>query len=315
MAFQTGSVNSLADIQTTIRTFLQANGWSWDSGNSVIYKDQIFIKFVAPAGDKCLFTAQTAITGGTSASQNVGLGRLAPADTGGFVSGVIVYPATYYMFLDSDEFYFVLLHSSNIYQFVMWGKSSLNVGAGGTGTYISGSVSNLAPYSSAGSGSQIALYNTGGGTNAWWGQQCPAPFWRNTSDVGSGYGITNDFVHTNLDGATWDASNGATQRVWVGASSISNLITVMPNIWNGESPFLPVRCYKIRPSNMSSLVVDLKNARYCRIDNFVDGEIITIGSDQWQIFPFYKRDNVNRNGLTQQATHSGTLGWAIRKVV
>lgn len=311
MAYQTGSVNSLSDIQTVIQTFLQANGWSWDSGNSVIYKDQIFIKFVAPASDKCLFRAQTAITGGTSAPQDLGLGRMAPSASGyGFVSGAIVYPATYYMFLDSNEFYFVLLHSTNIHQFVMWGKSSLNVG--GTGTYISGSVSSSAPTSS-GTGSQIALTNTVGGDTSWYGSQCPAPFWRTISN--NNYIVMNDFVHTEIDGATWDVSSGTGYRTCVGASSVSNLISVVPNTWNGESPFLPLRCYKIRPSSMSSLVVDLKNARYCRIDNFTDDEIITIGTDEWQIFPFYKRDNTNRNGVSYGGTHTGTLGWAIRKVV
>ena len=67
MAYQTGTLNNLADIQTVIRVFLTDNGWTWDSGASTIHKDAVFVRFIAPTTDKVLFVATTALSGGADA--------------------------------------------------------------------------------------------------------------------------------------------------------------------------------------------------------------------------------------------------------
>lgn len=316
MAYQTGSVNSLADIQNVIQTFLTANGWTWDSANSTIYKNNLYVKFIAPSGDKVLFRAMTALTGGTSPIRDVGMGRMAHTDNATFMSAVITYPATYFLFLDSDEFYCIINYNVTMYQFVTWGQSTVDVGAEATGMFISGSVNSVATYSGAGAGANIGLTATTGGYNSWWAQRSAAPFWTTNLDTTGGYDQTNDFVHTTIDGATWNLHNsGGSNTLFVGAGANGNIIQYLPNVWNGESPFLPVRIYKMRPESKSSLVAELKNARYCRIDNFNDQETVSIGSNEWMVFPFFRRDMLNRNGATSYANHTGTFGWAIRKIL
>jgi len=59
--------------------------------------------------------------------------------------------------------------------------------------------------------------------------------------------------------------------------------------------------------------VDLQNARTLRVDNYDPGQIITLGDDQWRIYPFYRKNADQRDGTTSSGgDHSGTMGWAIR---
>ena len=84
-----------------------------------------------------------------------------------------------------------------------------------------------------------------------------------------------------------------------------------PSAWNGESPLLPIQAYVWRASAKCSLVVDMRHARYLRIDNYEPGQIITLGGDSWKVYPFYRKASSARNGGIG-IDHTGTFGWAIR---
>lgn len=312
MAYQTGVLNTVSDIQLTIRNFLTSNGWTWDAASSTIYKDSIYIGFVAPASDKILFQAKSQLTGGLNAPKTAGVGRFIN-DMPSATSGVITYPCEYFAFLDNDEFYFIVNFNSSYYQYVMWGKSSIDVGSNGLGTYISGSVTTAGPYASVSTGSGIQI-TPAGSDGPWYGLRSAAPFWMTRVIIGNGFDLACDMIHTDLDGVTWDLSTGDTiTRYYAGGSTVGAKMQVLPSAWSGESPLLPLRAYKMRSSNICSLVLDLKNARYCRIDNYNDKEELVIGSETWVVFPFFKRNVAQRNGGTL-IDHTGTMGWAIRKV-
>lgn len=306
MAYQTGTVSSLTDIQTTIQAFLVANGWTWDVGSSTIHKDSMFIGFITTT-DKALFQARASL-GSSPVAQSVGVGRINVSGAP-FGTLALTFPATYWMFLSNDEFYFVINYEVTRYQYVTWGKSTIDVGSA-TGTFTSGTVNSSSSLSA--SYSTIAISPSSGGANGWWGYKSTAPFWDTALTV-SDTNLTSDFVHTNINGDSWILHNGATNQVSIGVTHSSNLISTLPNSWNGESPLLPIRAYKRMPESKISLVLDLQNARYCRMDNFNDKEIISIGTDEWQIFPFHRRNMSLRDGDTG-IDHTGTFGWAIRKV-
>lgn len=318
MAYETGTLNNLAEIQTVILTFLTDNGWTWDAGASTIYKDSMFVRFIAPTADlKVLFKGTTALTGGVNAPLAVGLGRL---NYDGYVPAILTFPATYWAFLNDDEFYFVVRYDVAKYQYVMWGKSTVtNLGAGATGTYISGSCPELAPsayYQPISSSIYIDAYGSVVGYPTLHGMVTPAPFWESCIGDGmfSGGNTPNrsvSFVNVDNTLSGWTVSNGLSA---VGNGYAGNLQSVTPNAWNSEAPLLPLRCYKRMDESKVMLVVDLHHARQCRVDNFNDAEIISIGSDDWQIFPFHRKDIANRNGGVN-IDHTGTFGWAIRKVI
>lgn len=315
MAYQTGSANSLADIQNVIQTFLTANGWSWDSGSTTIYKGTMFVKFIAPTADKVLFRGKTALSGGTDTPNDVGMGRFMD-NTSGNVPAILTFPCTYFAFLDSDEFYFIVNYDVVRYQFVAWGKSTIDTGTNGTGMFITGSVCQryvTGGYGSLGCGIDMTIYgNTG--NMPWYGFKSVSPFWDHTQQTGAGTDQRNSFIHTDFGSPDWSLAwyDGSYYQM-VGNKDMQDLIGVIPNAWNGESPLLPFRVYRRRTEAKVSLVADFKNSRKCRIDNFNDQEIITIGADQWQIFPFHKRSMTSRNA-GYWVDHTGTFGWALRKV-
>ena len=324
MAYQTGVVNSLVDIQTAIRLFLVANGWTWAGGK--IHKAQMFVEFLDPTADKVLFRATTALTGDVNAPYASGLGSLARVATGNIPSP-ITFPATYWAFVSDDEFYFVLNYDTTKYQYVMWGMSTINLGVGATGMYISGTANDLQTsnsYFNLGSGISI-----GAGGNSTpnpyisGGNRAAAPFWKtkagnNTSQTNNCPNLNADFVHNAVGAsASWLISEqdvDASYFNYIGNAHAGNIQAVLPNVWNGESPFLPIRAYKPVGSSKIALLVDLQHARQCRIDNFADNEIVVIGADEWQVFPFHRRNMSARNGGTS-IDHTGTFGWAIRKVM
>ena len=324
MAYQTGVVNNLVDIQTAIRLFLVANGWTWSGGGGgpVLHKDQIFVKFITPTADTVMFVGTTALSGGSDTPRQVGMGRMVYSGIGN-VPALITFPATYWAFLNDDEFYFILNYDTTRYQFVTWGKSTLDVGAGATGMFIAGTVNELLTYGGyANISAGITISANGGGLSSIHSRRSAAPFWdssqnANSTSMSSYTDLTASFVHSNLGGASWrlgvQPSNDATRWDYPGNGYAGNLQSVLPNAWNGESPFLPLRAYRLVAETKISLVLDLRHARQCRIDNFSDNEIVTIGTDEWQVFPFHRRNVAARNGGSS-IDHTGTFGWAIRKV-
>lgn len=315
MAYQTGSANSLADIQNVIQTFLTANGWTWNSGSSIIYKDQMFVKFIAPADNRVLFQGTTALSGGVNTPRNVGMGRLIDPSN---ITADLTFPCTYFAFLSDDEFYFIVNYDVVRYQFIAWGNGHINTGVNASGMFITGSTNELNPaagYSGLGCGIDMGLTGNSGNMPLY-GYRSAAPFWDHVQGTGSSNYMDgrNSFVRSDLGTPNWSLSiyDGSYYQM-PGIRYLSDLLGVIPNVWNGESPLLPFRAYRRLAETKISLVADMKNARHCRIDNFNDQEIITIGSDQWQIFPFHKRSMTSRNA-GYLIDHTGTFGWALRKV-
>lgn len=315
MAYQTGTVNSLADIQTVIQTFLTGNGWTWDAGSSTIYKGTVFVQFVAPTADKVLFRGTTALSAGLLTGNTVGMGRMV-TPTGSNLPVPLTFPADYWAFLNDDEFYFVVRYDVVRFQFVTWGKSSVDVGAAGAGTYLSGTVTG-ADFASVGdlAAGIVITPSTGGSSASSYGSRSTAPFWMTAQNTARN--LTTDYVHTDFGTPSWDlgVTTGGTYAS-VGNRYAGNLQSVIPNAWNGESPLLPIRAYKRLSESKIALVLDLQHARQCRVDNFNDAEVISIGSDQWQVFPFHRKNFAARNGGGEHGyiDHTGTFGWAIRKV-
>jgi len=123
----------------------------------------------------------------------------------------------------------------------------------------------------------------------------------------------SDTVHVNLDGIVWAG-------VPLPASEIGEVRAVRaavphiarsPSPWNQDAPLIPITCYMTRASSKASLVVDVRNARYIRVDNYVPGDILSLGSERWRVYPWFKKNSEARSGGNGIA-HSGTYGWAIR---
>ena len=111
-----------------------------------------------------------------------------------------------------------------------------------------------------------------------------------------------EFINHGLSGGTgWSTTDV------MAAPYRAPLDFILPSTWNSEAVLLPIQAFStVYGSAKVALVLDVVGARACRIDNFKPGNIITLGSDRWKIYPWYLK------AAAESSTSSGRLGWAIR---
>jgi len=123
-------------------------------------------------------------------------------------------------------------------------------------------------------------------------------------------------LHAEIDGSIWAQTNSSGYSYPVFTDQTIASIYYSPNSWNNQAILVPMHL-QLFTSNSATLYHYLgyiEHLRLIRIDNYNLGDIITLGSDQWMVFPIGKKDTVNRNGTSATPNCStGTVGYAIRK--
>lgn len=290
MPYVTGTANDLTALRAALFGACTANGWTLSG--EVLHKGAVYVRVQVGA-------SYLSFLGGTGIDGSNNLTGAAPYENrlASIISG-FSWPLTYSVFIGSapDEVYFICNYNVDMYVWAAFGKSSVQ-GLSGTGAWVAAS---LTPRVYNGT---ISISSTStGGTYI-----CPALFW----GVIGYYNESTSYIHHGIDGRGWSNAANAT-NVASATYLSSNLLDVLPNNWNGESMLLPIQaCVQRTSGGTTSLVADLAHARYMRIDNHVPGEIITLGADRWQVFPWFKKNTAARNGGIG-IDHTGTFGWAIR---
>lgn len=293
MGYYTGSAADIAAVRTALVNACVADGWTWDAGAEVLWKNTMFVRIQTKGSgaDTWLeLLGKTALTGGTDAPGVVSMAKMC--------SVPIAFPVAYFVFTFEKEVFFIINYS-NTYQWCAFGQSS-QAGLPGTGNWvaatrgISSTVQNI----------RISTGGGGGTTSV-----TPAFFWNHAYE---NTGSCNAWLHNNIDAYPWYLTlNGITYPILSSALAITELLKTQPNVFNNESVLLPVRAYKMRAENKVSQILEIENARHVRIDNYEPQDVIQLGSDKWKVFPYYKKNVAVRDGgLT--VDHTGTFGWAIR---
>lgn len=310
MAYITGSAASFADLKTAIESACTGNGWALSSG--ILSKDGCYVQLTATAGELVLKggngqsgSALTDVPNGTYKQVQLVSPNVDPMS----------FPINYeiHLFADPNEVYCVVNYNSDFYQQLSFGQSDIP-GIGGTGNWYTGAFCGNATAASTSPNYGQKCFPTCAESN--WGAyaytQCNV--WGLFADTGPSY--PGSFLHCGLDSVEWldtvSASSSAGARQ--GPDYCSSLINSLPNVANQATILVPIKCIKPRTSAGRTIVANLNNARYTRIDNIVPGEIITFGAEQWKIYPMLRKDSTVRNGVgwSTGATHSGTFGYAIR---
>lgn len=291
MAYSTGSAADLAALLSAIQSACTSNGWTLSG--SVLSKDGCYVA-LAVSGSTLTIRGGNGIDG----SNNLTGAGPAVARLRAF-SQAFVFPMTYEIHVnaDPDEVYVFVSYNVSFFQWLAWGKSDA-VGLTGTGNWY-GAIQSAVDVSSLAIGpTSIASNSTAGSAPALF--ECGSP----------GNNVQNSFIHHDLDSGGWNALSGSIQPLaW---TSTGLLQTLLPNAWNTETVLIPIQVWVPRSSgNKVSLVADLKHARYCRIDFHDPGEIITLGTDQWKLYPWYQKNATTRDGGSG-VQHSGTFGVAVR---
>ena len=300
MAYITGTANDISALRTAIFNACTANGWMLSG--EILHKGTAYFRLQVVA-DAITLLGGTGKDGGNNLT---GAANAFSMVTGsGGVTG-LVYPVTYHVHIGTapDEVYVVLNHSTDYYQWLAFGQSHITLAAG-TGNWFGATYGNSLMSGSGTLGLQAggsSYYNTTG-----------AFFW-NSGGVVASYTTTHCHIHHGLSGGNgWNGNGGYAIEGGTPSSppALDPLIAISPNTYNGEALLLPIPVVVRRPSSLYSLVAQPKHARYVRVDNHTPGQILTIGAEQWKVYPFMRKDTSARNGGTT-VTHSGTFGWAVR---
>jgi len=318
MALYSGSANSFEDLHSALVNAATLAGWTWADG--ILSKGAAYVRpFVSETtstvqGPGLLIEGGTGKSGASLAGASGVCPRFGrPGSNSRFAD--VVFPASYkiHAFTDPDEIYLVVRYSVDRFGYIAFGVSALPLP--GTGLWLTGSA--RGGYVT-GTNSGYTMTPDSGGTGTGGGNAntqvnsgLHGVFWGTSRSPGT-LAALQDCIHANLDGEGW---SGKADQVSPGAfnairAAVPN-VGRSPSLWNGESPLMPIQGHVWRASAKCSLVVDLRFSRYVRIDNYEPEQIITLGADEWIVYPFYLKNSAARDGGSQ-VDHTGTFGWAIR---
>lgn len=316
MPYYAGTAASFAELRSALFGACVEEGWTLD--DDVLFKGEAYIRVTISSAESETEGLGLIMQGATgySSGELVGASPVTPRlGTPSRDTGLVSWPVQYsiHIFDSPDEVFLVARYNIDRHLWLAFGVSSVP-GLGASGLWTTAiSRRKRGP---VGGGISISA-STGGGRgtdhpNANFGSSTGAPFWNTDTNLDAG--SHQDAICSGLDAVLWPyrmtldtRSPGSFQAVE--ASSV--LLSRSPSPWNSEAILLPIQGFLFRESSKCSMVVDLKNARYVRIDNYESGQILELGSDRWMVYPFYRKNADSRNGGAG-VDHTGTFGWAIR---
>lgn len=321
MAYVTGTASSYADLLTAIQSALTANGWTLTSG--VLSKSGCHILlrnvssiFAAGPVPGLVASIGNASSGGALTSnpstQGVRLGPFGAPPSPGDLS----FPCVYNIHINTnpDEVYIYVNYNTDMYQYLAWGQNPV-VGMTGTGNWLSGTFGNIAtgnqPYynNPITTSSAFTIYNVGPAGSSG-GSTAAGLFYLNYGAASLGDSAANTIMHTNtatsgMDG--WSSFNGIdTPNAYY---AISELMKASPNAWNNQSILVNLTISLPASSNKRVIVGELEHSRYIKINYITPGDIITLGSDKWKIYPNFRKGTAELNG---SGSNTGYYGLAVR---
>ena len=301
MAYQTGSAISYADLLSSLTAFLTANGWTWDSANSVLSKGAQYYKLTSSTTALSL-QAGLGVSSGALVTPCGYQAQISNLGNGTVVGATVTFPATYYFHVTNspkDAVAVLVNYSSTVWQYLIFGEA-VNLGTSSSAIYCSGTWSNASRVRS--------LSNPTDNSN--YGSMGPFNFDGSTVDA---FSAPASFLYSDLDSAGWLGGylGSVLPRAWPEAI---NQLSAQPNQWNQEVVLIPVRIIQLRASNLYSLIAEIDQIRYVRNTYLNDGDIITIGTDKWKTYPFFKKDSSNPGGSSASYSYgsSGTYAIAVR---
>lgn len=328
MAYYTGQANSHAELATALQSACVAEGWTLTG--TILSKGAAYVQVEAIAGDSNL-PASLKLTGGTGESGGtlVNPSAVTPRMGRGHKNAAAdTWPMVYHIHIhtDPDEVYFIANWSVDFWRWLAFGVSCVP-GLAGTGLWITANAQyqyNSGYMDSPTSYSYTMGVDYGGSGPGYYSYYRNAgPFWltfpRDTSGTVAAYGkYYQDAIHTGLNSLGASGWGGVPTAAGANAPGSMDAIKFcrphmarLPNTWNSETILLPIHVYEWTASNKCQMVLDVRHARYLRLDNYQPGDVITLGSDKWKVYPFWRKSSAERD-CGSNKEHTGTFGWAIR---
>lgn len=302
MAYETGSVATIGDLEAALKAFLVANGWTLTG--SVHHKGDCYVVIGSQTSPAARLTLR-GYTGLDGEDSPTGQGPAvvylgAPTST-----TPLTFPLDYHFHAHGDEVYVLINWDDHYWAHLAFGASPVP-GLPGTGGWYSGAHAGTLGtrlYYADSSYYYSGVFTPVNGLNStglFYGSAATAP--------------SPHYVHHGLDGGGWSATSGgshATPGAAASAHGIAGpLLLRTPSTWNQQAILLPIQPYIGRASNKVSIVAELAHARYVSLANYSPGDLITLGTDVWKVYPFWRKGSEARPDTS--GTDSGFLGLAVR---
>lgn len=312
MAMYTGTFSSMADLLSKFLGHLGTAGFSITAADATygatvaipgagggvvtITADTYALRLLAgDSGRGTLAGAAGTMVNATPYFVRLAYPRVAPA--------VMSFPGTYWLsiFDDPAEVWLIVEVDGEYYLRCGFGRSD-----------VSGIVSHGAWVSATCGGGDPPQPGTSWGSGSGTGSSTVAaiPFDHTTSSAGAG-GTSVHYVRSGFEGRVWDNAMGAIATAYRYSAPLLNS-AYSPNAYNGEPVLLPVNVYCQRASSLHSLCLAIRNLRHMRIDNYTPKDIITLGHEDWIVFPGYRKSVVANPDLFGANESSGFVGFALR---
>lgn len=312
MAYQTGTAASAAALVTIIKDFAAANGFtvtgdiiyssnSWTRVQSAVANlDPYGPNYSSENYNIIGFTGGLDTTFSTNTSPAYSIGGISHSCYNAVLTAS--WPITYYLVATPSSpraIYGVINYDVNKYQHFAFGEiiKSTSLYTGGnfvTAQFPSSYTSINCRENLIGCDLYSGMYSSG------------VPyFWPPYTSTGNSGG-RNSYLYLSHNGYGWGpGSNLSNQSSTTNLSDpiairfIAQLLGRQPNSFNNQTILLPARLLRGVSASYVMDYGELPYFRYCRIDYLNPGDIITLGSDQWKVFPIFQKDvssAANRRG-------------------
>lgn len=312
MAFYTGQASSYSELFNVLVNSCVLEGWTWSDG--ILSKEKAFVRPYVSTLQTQQQGLGLCIQGGTgkSGSTLINPSLVQPRIGGiGLPPALVpapIFPLKYNLFIfnNPNEVFLIVRYDIDRFMFLSFGYSTVL----SCGLWLSATVSkgfnDISNFSDFTKGFSIGL-NAGG--EMWYSPArsvATAFFWQTVPQVSELTSNSACFIEFENIGWAYPPKN-----IINAVNTIQPLIGRLPSKWSSNSPLLAIQPILVRQQNKQSIVAEIQNARYMRIDNYEPEQIITLGNDRWMVLPFHKKNLSFRDGVLP-SDHSGTFGWAIR---
>lgn len=313
--YQTGTATDVTDLLDKLRAFLLTNGWTIN-GFTVITNGKR-LSLLSPAGNYFELASDTSTVTGTNPSPYIkicacrgysaGSAFNAQAGTSGEAwANRLTGPFTAYHFFCTNYYAHVAVEiTSGVYSHFMIGTVNKYC------TFTGGEYAHaLNWYMNTNPGNYIS--NPENGYHA-------IPF---DSQTFTANGKFNQF-RADIDGGSdrWFVpvfAQAYTMRGNVANVGFSTTDPLQSRLWdcslnyfNQVAPLLPAYMAVIRSSTNYSLLGAVRDLRFVNIKNLAPGATITLGSDQWIVFPWAQKSDTTNDSTS--VVKSGYYGFAYKK--
>lgn len=307
MAFQTGTASSPTDLLSLLVTFATANGWVvYTPTSGYVFHNPTTGQYVGVAANTNTFLLAGALGYNSGAAWNAQPGATTNTARANDCAGP--YKA-YYFFSGPGYIHVVVERSTNLFKHFMFGELE-KAGSYVGGHYFDATHHDMTEYSPTNRTHNLLNHNVH----------------RYLFDARESGAPVYGSIRIDYDGKTnnW-LSRGSQGANSVGESNIYKSIVRFefsrywpfffnsPNLFNQRTVLIPIDVFVSRPSNLFSPVGTVKDVRFLNIKNFTPGEILTLGSDEWYVFPHIAKTATWDNSSSLVVT-SGNYGYAYRKI-